>query len=151
MTELTRAVATRQTINPKTVLGFYATILGLVLAACSALVAALTISKVSVWLVPWILGFTGLLTVLLITAVLVINVKAPAKLMLGQVSGEEYALITQVTLGDSLNGQHLARSEDRESEGRAIFAVTEPSEGTLRMIDADNGELPTDNPQEPSK
>lgn len=104
--QATRAVGERQTINPKNVLGFYATILGILFAGSIGLVGVLAATGQSTYLIPAVLAFTALTAVGVIVAVLVINVRRPANLMLSQVSGTEYVEIYRSTLlGDSVIGE----------------------------------------------
>lgn len=97
----------RQTINPKTVLGFYATVLGLVLATTVGLVGVLAVNNVATYLIPWLLGFSGFVFVALIAGVFIVSLKDPSKLMLTQVTGMEYAQIQTLILGDSSTGDRL--------------------------------------------
>ena len=106
VTQVTNAVRGRQTINPRTVLGFFATVLGILLAGTSAVVGFLVTSKVQTELVPIILAFAGGTFLLLIIAVFVVTLVDPSKLMLTQVTGTEYAAIQQHTvIGDSVRGE----------------------------------------------
>jgi hypothetical protein len=98
-------VRRRYTENPRTVLGFFATVLGLILAADIAAVATLAYADVKTGLIPWLLGFAGVVFVALVGAVLVIALVDPSKLMLGRVTGSEYAEIQRLTLGDSRAGE----------------------------------------------
>jgi hypothetical protein len=97
----------RKTINPKTVLGFYATVLGLVLATTVGLVGVLAVNNVATYLIPWLLGFSGFVFVALIAGVFIVSLKDPSKLMLTQVTGMEYAQIQTLILGDSSTGDRL--------------------------------------------
>ncbi len=108
VTELSRAMQSRRTENPKTVLAFFATVLGLVLTAVVAAAAVLAGKESLSHLVPWVLGFGGLASVALVGGVLTLAVLDPSKLMLGQVTGTEYAEIQRVTLGDSRTGERTA-------------------------------------------
>ncbi|MFG2037530.1 hypothetical protein [Dactylosporangium sp. NPDC048998] len=99
--EVTEAVRGRQTINPRTVLGFYATVLGLLLAAVVSGSAVLASTKTATWLIPWLILFAAVMFVALIAGVFVITLIDPSKLMLTQISGTEYATIRKITLGSS--------------------------------------------------
>ena len=112
MTDITRAVASRQTVNPRTVLAFYGTVLGLTFGAILGAVAILASTDTATYLIPWLLGFGGIILVLLLVAVFVVTLKDPSKLMLGQITGTEYAAIHRAILGSSSTGEHLALIED---------------------------------------
>lgn len=107
-TQLINAVRSRQTINPKTVLGFYATILGIMLTATIVIVSVLAKTGKQLNLIPWLLAFSGMVFVLLVAGVFIITLVDPSKLMLTQVTGTEYAAIQhQVILGDSSAGERV--------------------------------------------
>lgn len=106
--ELMRAMRSNRTENPKTVLAFFATVLGIVLAAVVVAVGLLVRANGPEGTVVGVLIFGGVIATLLITAVFVLTVLDPSKLMLGQVTGTEYAEIQRVTLGDSSTGERTA-------------------------------------------
>lgn len=93
--------------EPKTVLGFYATVVGIVELGVVGAVVALSTDKELRYLVPWVLGFGGLALVTLIGIVVWMNIKAPMKLQLGRVSGREFIAHEQMTLGNSTTGEYL--------------------------------------------
>ncbi len=105
--EVTQAAGGRQTINPRTVLGFYATVLGILFTGVIGAIAVLASSKVGTWLIPWLLVFLAVLVVALIGGVFILNARDPSKLMLGQITGTEYAVINRASLGDSLTGERV--------------------------------------------
>jgi hypothetical protein len=105
--EAVRAVRSRQTINPRTVLGFYATVLGLLLAAVVSAVGVLAATDTSTNLIPWLLGFAGSVVFLLLVGVFIVTLVDPSHLMLGQITGSEYVEIRRATLGDSTRGEHV--------------------------------------------
>jgi len=94
-----------KTSSPKTVLGFYATVLGFLLLACVIAVIGLAQTGTATYLIPWILLFGGGVFVALLAGVFVITLIDPSKLMLGKVSGFEYAVMHRVKIGDSLSGE----------------------------------------------
>src|SRR5947209_7890988 len=115
----------RQTSNPKTVLAFYAVIVGILESAALGAIWVLAWSHTMTWLIPWILGTAILSFVLVVGAVLVINMVDPSKLMLGQITGHEYAAIHGMRLGDSLTGE---RDTTFVEEGPSpILAGVEPT------------------------
>lgn len=103
-----RSVRSNRTENPKTVLAFFATVLGIVLTAVVLATGLLVRKGGYESAVTAVLVFGGALAVLLIGAVFTLTVKDPSKLMLGQVTGTEYAEIQRVTLGDSSSGERTA-------------------------------------------
>ncbi|GAA2082162.1 hypothetical protein GCM10009840_17810 [Pseudolysinimonas kribbensis] len=103
-----RAVTRKRTENPKTVLAFYATVLGILLAAGVAAASVMLATGEGVVYVPWILGFCGVVFLLIVGGVFWVGKTDPSKLMLGQVTGEEYAEIQRVQLGDSSTGERIA-------------------------------------------
>lgn len=102
---LERMVAAR-TQNPKTVLGFFATVMAIVLAGCTSLCLILGSNPGTVFCVPWVLGLSGAIILGLLVTVIVVMIANPAKLMLTGVSGTEFVEI-QRTLGDSLTGRQV--------------------------------------------
>lgn len=103
-----RSVRSNRTENPKTVLAFFATVLGIVLTAVVLATGLLVRQGGYEGAVIAVLVFGGGLAVLLIGAVFTLTLKDPSKLMLGQVTGTEYAEIQRVTLGDSSSGERTA-------------------------------------------
>jgi hypothetical protein len=105
-TEMVKAVQSRHTINPKTVLGFYATVVGALLSASVAAIAFMADSERWGRFIPWILLFDAIVVLGLLIGVFIVTLIDPSKLMLTQVSGTEYAAIQRrVILGDSTSGE----------------------------------------------
>ncbi len=127
MAEFTQSFWSKRSLNPKTVLGFYATVLGLGLAASTSVVTVLAVTRAADWLIPWVAAFGRTFLILLVAGVFVINFIDTSKLMLSPLSGTEYAAIRQgVVLGDSLTGERVlspAQSENVEIE--AVVVDTE--------------------------
>ncbi|GIG40499.1 hypothetical protein [Cellulomonas phragmiteti] len=98
VSEAVQGFHSKRTENPKTVLAFYATILGLALTADTALVGVLASTGESTWLIPWLILFAGTLSIGLLAAVFFVALRDPSKLMLGQVTGEQYVEIQKLTL-----------------------------------------------------
>jgi hypothetical protein len=74
-------------------------------ASCVAAAIAL-VSTGSSGLIPFVLGFGAIVTVALGGAILVITWKDPSRLMLGQITGHEYAAIRrELTFGDDVSGE----------------------------------------------
>ena len=105
--EVWRAVKDKQTSSPRTVLGFYATVIGILVSACVAAAGVLAKTGTATDLIPWVLGFGGLVLLLVLVGVFIVTLIDPSKLMLGHVTGSEYAEIHRVALGDSGAGEKL--------------------------------------------
>lgn len=128
---MTQAVRGRQTINPRTVLGFYATVLGLMLTGTVAAVGVLASTKTYTTLIPWLLGFAGIMLFLLLSGVFIITLINPSHLMLGQITGTEFAEIQRTTtLGDSTHGERVVLLTD---DDQAVEASTVPGSRALPM------------------
>lgn len=91
------------------VLAFYATVLGLVEAGVVGVTAILADKEELRYLIPWVLAFGAIVLVGLIGVVVVLNVRTPMKLQLGQVSGRELIEYEQMTLGNSASGEYVER------------------------------------------
>lgn len=99
--DVTNGVRHRRTENPRTILAFYATVLGLVLAAIVGAVVALASTRIYVEAIPWLLVFGGALALLMLVGVFVVAHRDPSKLMLGQVTGTEYVEIQRLTVASN--------------------------------------------------
>ena len=107
MADIFRAVASRSTTNPKTVLAFFGTVIGLLLAAAIGASVALKGSSLQS-MVPIIWIVAGSVVVLLVIGLFVVMLLDPTKLMLGRVSGQEYMAMHRTVLGDSVYGEQVA-------------------------------------------
>lgn len=124
---------------PKTIVGFLVAIYGILMTASAAVAIGLATSNKSE-LVIYILIFAALATVALGVAVVVITWKDPSRLMLGQVTGREYAAIRYITQGDDTSGERVERilgppvieAPDTATQPRAQIEppATEPPEPT---------------------
>ncbi len=107
--ELTRAFKGGERSSPKTVLGFFAIMIGI--AGTTAVAAIAFIAGVDKlrYLVPVILIVFLVVFLSVMIVVMVLSWKDPSKLMLGQITGRDYVLIQQqkMTLGDSTSGEHV--------------------------------------------
>ena len=108
MNVATEFLSKKEVQQPRTILGFFAIVLGLVFAAVIALIAILAGNETSTYLIPWLAFFAGVLVLGVVVVVLVIALKDPSKLMLGQVTGSEFVQIQQTLLGDSNRGERMA-------------------------------------------
>ena len=126
--QITNAFRSRQTINPKTVLGFYATVLGLLLTATVGAVGILAQTGTRTDLIPWLLTFGAVFLVLLILGVFVVTLIDPSKLMLTQVTGSEYAAIQhRAIIGDSTVGELVGLPE-------ALSGLADPPTGDFMVM-----------------
>ena len=124
-----------RTVNPKTFLAFYATVLGLLLLGASTLCGVLAWSRVQTWLIPWLLVFVGCVAIFLIVGIFVVMLISPAKVMLTQVTATEFVEIQRATLGDSRSGKGSAALTTAHY---LEVAVAEPD---------DSGEITSDDSQ----
>ncbi|MBU2696213.1 hypothetical protein [Pimelobacter sp. 30-1] len=104
--EATRSVLSRSTESPRTILAFHAVVIGLILSFTVGVTTTLAVSGAAVWMIPWVVGVGFLGGVGYAAAVFLVAKDDPSKLMLGQVTGTEYAEIQRVVLGDSSSGEH---------------------------------------------
>lgn len=137
-----QAVALKRTQQPRTILAFLAIVVGLLLGAAAATIAALAASGQSTYLIPWILLLVFTFIIVLVVVVIVLTVKDPSKLQLGQVTGEEYQSIQEWRKGDSIRGESLATSVPVTLRA-AVLPVALPAGAT-----ADPPEEPLDGEQE---
>jgi len=108
----------------KTILGFFSFVLGLIGLAAYGITQVLSRVEVLHSLVPWVLAFAASYVVLLSIVLILIVLISPEKLMLGQVSGEEYRKIKQqLRLGDSTSGER----EEKVAVPSAPKPVTSPT------------------------
>ena len=106
-TGLISQIQSRHIANPRTVLGFFAGVLAILCSSCLIAVSILAYSHTMPNLIPWILGFAALFFVGLVVALFIVMLQAPHKLMLGPVTGTEYAAIHRIALGDSDRGERF--------------------------------------------
>ena len=123
------AVASRESAAPRTILGFLLAIY-VALVAGSVVVVVALVSTGSSGLIPWVLGFIATVTLILGAAVLVITWKDPTRLMLGQITGREYAAIRrELTFGDSESGEQRTTLLERADD------VVDVDEAEARLLD----------------
>ena len=136
--------------SPKTVLGFFAIILGILWTATAGILKVLlgSTDPAVLMLVPQLLYFSCVLTTGVVAAVGVITWFDPTKLQLGQMSGEAYVDYTKLVQGDSSSKEYLAtipvdsRTPDLplgEGDSRAVDRVADPEVGAreagLRLVE----------------
>ncbi len=118
----TRSVRQSQRESPRTVLAFFATTLGLLLAFIGGTVAVLARYKTHTEAIPFLLIFGGLAFLMLVVGVFyIIMFRDPSSLMLGQVTGSEYVEIQRVQLGDSRAGERELPIEQHGTEPPVIL------------------------------
>jgi hypothetical protein len=107
MLRLFHGAKTGEYSAPKTVLGFYAIVLGILAAAGAAAIKFLAGEPDLHHLVAPILVFVGAVIVLILLGVFAVTLKDPTKLQLGQITGREYIEAQRLTLGDSNSGEFI--------------------------------------------
>lgn len=97
--------------RPKTVLGFFAAIVALLVPAGVTLIwLVVTRDKGAAnGYIIAALGFIAALVAVIVIGVIVVMWRDPSRLMLGTISGREYWRIQQLTQGDNVTGE---RTED---------------------------------------
>ena len=90
---------------PKTVLGFFAIVLGIVVAGASVALGIFSRTPALHNLITPILLFVAVLIVALLVGVFITAWKDPTVLMLGEISGEAFIENRKLTLGDSVFGE----------------------------------------------
>lgn len=112
---------------PRTVLVFYASVLAIIELGVVGAIGVLATQQGLRYLVPWVLLFGAIVLVALIGVVVAMNLKAPMKLQLQPVTGQEFIQHERLTLGDSNT------SEFRED---IVPAGTSLVQGQLPKTDA---------------
>jgi hypothetical protein len=126
MAERFRTTQSGEHSEPKTVLGFYASVLAIVEVGVVAAIAVLASQKELRHLIEPVLIFGGVVLVALIGVVVTINVRAPMKLQLGKVTGREYIEYEQMTLGNSITGEYIERVPRSVTSGAELSPPTTP-------------------------
>lgn len=103
--EALRAIKSKRTENPKTILGFYAIIVGILAAGGVSVTVVTTVVGDPRGILLPVLVFIALVIVALLVIVIILNFRDPSRLMLGKVTGDEYVDIQKITLGDSNAGE----------------------------------------------
>jgi hypothetical protein len=94
--------------SPRTILGFLGFIVT-ILATTTVIVVAILARTASLrYLIPIVLIVFLVLVISIVLWVITIGRNNPAKLQLREITGQEYILIQQATLGDSKAGEHVA-------------------------------------------
>lgn len=125
--EVNQVLRTGEHSSPKTVLGFFGVVLLIVVGGSTGLILALSSSEKTVDYVPYVLGFSALVVVALLTTVVTAMVKDPTRLMLGQITGREYIDHRRLTLGDSTSGEFELGVVDVVEGQVALPAATDAS------------------------
>ena len=91
--------------SPKTILGFFAIVVGILIAGTSAVIGLLSRVDALHSYIPWVLLFAAFVVVSVLVGIFVTAWKDPTVLMLGQISGQDYIENKKLTLGDSNSGE----------------------------------------------
>ena len=102
--DATEAITSASYRSPKTVLAFFAVIVGVLVSGAVITVAAVARFVELHYLIVPILSFTACVVLLVLVCVFVTAWKDPTILMLGQVTGDIYIQNRKLTLGDSTVG-----------------------------------------------
>ena len=105
--ETTRRIAGAQVRTPKTILGFFAIVLGILATGAALVIGALAGEPALHKLIAPILLFVAALIVIVLVGVFVTAWKDPTILMLGEVSGEAFIENRRLSLGDSIRGEQI--------------------------------------------
>jgi hypothetical protein len=105
--------AAREVRHPRTVLGFYAVLLGLVEAGVVAILVVLVSQQDLHYLVPWVIAFGALIFVAIIVVVVAMNMIDPTKLQLEPIKGQEFLDYQKVTRGDSIGGDYVEKKKPK--------------------------------------
>jgi hypothetical protein len=133
----------RESSAPRTILGFLIGMYGVLVSGSAAVILGLTTTE-SDDLIVYVLIFIAVVTLALGLAVLVITWKDPSRLMLGQITGREYAAIRHLTLGDDVSGERVATILGADTvEGTVI----EESSAEQIGPETDGGPATTDDPE----
>ena len=96
-----------QVRSPKTILGFFAIVLGILATGAVIVVVALARTPSLHHLIVPILLFVAILIVVVLVGVFITSWKDPTILMLGEISGTAYIENRRLSLGDSLRGERM--------------------------------------------
>jgi hypothetical protein len=145
--EITKAIRHKQTANPRTVLGFYASIIGILLTGSVSVVISLAATHSVTWLIPWIFGSSFVTSLIIMGGIFYLNLKHPANLMLGQITGTEYAEIHRLTiLGNDTEGERAVSiqvpnfNKITTVESEMVDSTTETSFGLTMKSDDQEGD-----------
>jgi hypothetical protein len=128
--ESSEAVTAANYRSPKTVLGFFAIIAGILISGSVFAVGIFARVRELQWLIPPVLWFCAIVIVALLGGVFITAWKDPTILMLGQITGDVYIENRRLTLGDSVGGEftHLLGSPAAEQQQKR--ATSSGREGT---------------------
>jgi hypothetical protein len=98
--------------QPKTLLAFYAVVVGLTWSACVGTISVLAATGTAVSLIAWVLTAAAGVTLIIIVAVAIATIRGPEGLMLQEVNAQEYVDIMKyqtLRLGNSFSGESAER------------------------------------------
>jgi hypothetical protein len=106
MQEATEAITGASVKSPKTILGFFAIVFGLLCSVAAVLVWTFARTPALHGLIVPVVIFVGSVVLMLLIGVFITAWIDPTILMLGQVSGEIYIQNRKLKLGDSTSGEY---------------------------------------------
>lgn len=112
--------------SPKTILGFFAIVVGILVTGASAVIGLISRVESLHPLIPWILVFSAIVVVIVLVGVFLTAWKDPTVLMLGQMTGHDYIEHKKLTLGDSGAGEYYEVISNTESPSSSRAALEEP-------------------------
>lgn len=115
MRQMSREISSGTYSRPKTVLGFFGIVLLILVAGVVGLggvVGRYDLSDKLVWVA---LAFVGVVVIVILFEVFRHLRRDPTRLMLGEMSGQEFAEYQKMTMGDSLTGEVIETTPVPES------------------------------------
>jgi hypothetical protein len=136
--EVTRAVRKGEYTAPKTILGFFAIMISIAASTTVAAIGLLAGNARFGYLIPIILIIFVFIFLLVTITIMRIAWKDPSKLMLGRITGKDYAVIQRLTLGDSNAGEFVEAVvvdiDEVSAELQPRSAMSKKESGTSRQL-----------------
>lgn len=104
MQQWSRAIRAGEVSSPKTILGFFAIVLAILVGGAVSAAVALGGGDYR-FLIPIIFLFVGVVFIVLVAIVVLAMWRDPTRLMLGRMTGREYIDFVRLTQGDSRHGE----------------------------------------------
>ena len=104
---LNEATRTGEYSRPRTALAFLSILVATIVGGAVGAVAILAREPDLRWGIPWVLGFAAFVAVATLITVLVLLIRDPTVLLLGQVTGREFLAHRVLTMGDNITGEHI--------------------------------------------
>jgi len=130
--EASHTIRTASYKSPKTILGFFAIVVGILVTGASVVVGLLARFDSLHPFIPWILIFAAIVIVAVLVGVFVTAWKDPTVLMLGQISGQDYIENRKLALGDSSSGEYyeiIPEAGSQSSSSRKALEEPKSEEG----------------------